>query len=84
MIFVETIRPGESEAAGSVRGDPAHRARRLVRRVLPDRITVYRNPTLRICDTAEQVVRQVGVTVAHEIGHHFGISDARLHQLGYG
>ncbi|MCR4513389.1 metallopeptidase family protein [Aeromicrobium sp. 50.2.37] len=51
--------------------------------VLPDRITIYRNPTLAICDTEEDVVREVGITVVHEIAHHFGIDDARLHELGY-
>ncbi len=51
--------------------------------VLPDRITVYRRPTLRICETEEDVVREVNITVAHEIAHHFGIDDARLHELGY-
>jgi predicted Zn-dependent protease with MMP-like domain len=30
------------------------------------------------------VVRQVGITVIHEVAHHFGISDERLHELGYG
>jgi predicted Zn-dependent protease with MMP-like domain len=52
--------------------------------VLPDRITIYRNPTLRICDNEEDVVEEVAVTVVHEIAHHFGIDDARLHQLGWG
>lgn len=52
--------------------------------VLPDRIFVYRKPTLAICDTEADVVEQVEITVAHEIAHHFGISDARLHELGYG
>ena len=51
--------------------------------VLPDRITIYRNPTLAICDTEEDVVHEVGITVVHEIAHHFGIDDARLHELGY-
>ena len=51
--------------------------------VLPDRILVYRNPTLAICDTEEDVVREVRITVVHEIAHHFGIDDARLHELGY-
>lgn len=51
--------------------------------VLPDRITIYRKPTLAICDTEEDVVHEVGITVVHEIAHHFGIDDARLHELGY-
>ena len=50
---------------------------------LPDRIVVFRNPTLEICDTEADVVREVGITVVHEIAHHFGIDDERLHQLGY-
>ena len=52
--------------------------------MLPDRITIYRNPTLSICETVEDVVDEVHVTVVHEIAHHFGIDDARLHELGYG
>jgi len=52
--------------------------------VLPDRITIFRNPTLRICDTEEDVIDEVATTVVHEIAHHFGIDDERLHQLGWG
>ena len=50
---------------------------------LPDRIFVFRNPTLRFCDDAEHVREEVAVTVVHEIAHHFGIDDERLHQLGW-
>lgn len=51
---------------------------------LPDRITVYRRPILELCSSREQVIHEVTVTVVHEIAHHFGISDARLHELGWG
>ena len=50
---------------------------------LPDRIFIYRNPTLAICDDEDDVVEEVAVTVVHEIAHHFGIDDDRLHQLGW-
>ena len=50
---------------------------------LPDRITIFRAPTLDYCDTPEQVVEEVKVTVVHEIAHHFGIDDERLHELGW-
>ena len=51
--------------------------------VLPDRITVYRNPTLAMCEDEEHVIEEVNITVVHEIAHHFGIDDERLHELGY-
>ena len=52
--------------------------------VLPDRITIYREPILSICDTEDEVVDQVAITVVHEIAHHFGIDDHTLHELGWG
>ncbi|GIE59397.1 hypothetical protein Aoc01nite_47990 [Actinoplanes octamycinicus] len=51
---------------------------------LPDRITIYRLPTLRVCDSEDDVVEEVAITVVHEIAHHFGIDDHRLHELGWG
>ncbi len=51
---------------------------------LPDRITIFRNPTLAACSSRHEVVEEVGVTVVHEIAHHFGIDDDRLHELGWG
>ena len=51
---------------------------------LPDRITIFRRPLLAMCHDAEELVREVRITVVHEIAHHFGIDDRRLHELGYG
>ncbi|HEY8481676.1 MAG TPA: metallopeptidase family protein [Spirillospora sp.] len=51
--------------------------------VLPDHISIYRNEILKICDTPDDVVEEVRITVVHEIAHHFGIDDRRLHELGY-
>ena len=50
---------------------------------LPDTITIYRDALLDICDGDEQVVEEVKITVMHEIAHHFGIDDDRLHELGW-
>ena len=50
---------------------------------LPDRIFIYRGPTLRMCESVEEVIEEVGITVVHEIAHHFGIDDDRLHELGW-
>ncbi len=51
--------------------------------VLPDRITIFRHAICAICSTDDEVVEQVRRTVIHEIGHHFGIDDGRLHELGW-
>ncbi|KZS69146.1 hypothetical protein A4G29_12595 [Mycobacterium kansasii] len=51
---------------------------------LPDAITIYRDALLDVCESADEVVDQVAITVIHEIAHHFGIDDARLDELGWG
>ncbi|MFE2755495.1 metallopeptidase family protein [Actinosynnema sp. NPDC059335] len=51
---------------------------------LPDHIFIYRGPLLRYCHDVDDLVEQIAVTVVHEVGHHFGISDERLHELGWG
>lgn len=50
---------------------------------LPDRIFVFRGPLLDMCDSVEQLEDEVRITVVHEVAHHFGIDDERLHDLGY-
>ncbi|OAE00593.1 metallopeptidase family protein [Arthrobacter sp. OY3WO11] len=51
---------------------------------LPDRITIFREAILDICASREDVIHEVAVTVVHEVAHHFGIDDDRLHELGWG
>lgn len=51
--------------------------------VLPDQIRIFRRPTLALCDTVEDVIDEVHITVVHEIAHFFGIDDRRLDELGY-
>jgi predicted Zn-dependent protease with MMP-like domain len=50
--------------------------------VLPDKITIFREPLEARCRSDEQVRQLVRHTVLHELAHHFGISDERLHELG--
>jgi predicted Zn-dependent protease with MMP-like domain len=51
---------------------------------MPDRITIYRLPICALARSEADVVHQVRVTVIHEVAHHFGIDDDRLHELGWG
>jgi predicted Zn-dependent protease with MMP-like domain len=51
--------------------------------VLPDRITIYRQAICAACASEAEVVAEVRRTVIHEVGHHFGITDARLRELGW-
>ena len=51
--------------------------------VLPDKITIYRLAITARCNTEDEVIDEVRRTVVHEVGHHFGIDDERLHELGW-
>lgn len=50
---------------------------------LPDRIVLYREPLLAICDTEDELRDEIHVTLVHEIAHYYGIDDAELHRLGW-
>jgi predicted Zn-dependent protease with MMP-like domain len=50
--------------------------------VMPDKITIFREPIMRMCRDEAEVAKQARHTVIHEIAHHFGISDDRLRELG--
>jgi len=50
---------------------------------MPDRITIYMATICGSCKTTQEVVELVRKTVLHEIGHHFGIDDRRLKELGW-
>ena len=50
---------------------------------LPDRIVLYREPLLAICETLDELRDEIHVTLVHEIAHYYGIDDDQLHELGW-
>jgi predicted Zn-dependent protease with MMP-like domain len=72
-----------STLLGLYRGVPLTKRTSHYAGVLPDRITIYRQAICAISRTDAEVVETVRRTVIHEVGHHFGIGDARLHELGW-
>ncbi|WP_255546013.1 MULTISPECIES: metallopeptidase family protein [unclassified Nesterenkonia] len=51
---------------------------------MPDHITLYKESILAMCESREDVINQVTITVVHEVAHFFGIDDETLHRLGWG
>ncbi len=52
--------------------------------VMPDKISIFQKNIERVCRNDDEIVTEVRKVVIHEIAHHFGISDARLDELGWG
>jgi predicted Zn-dependent protease with MMP-like domain len=50
--------------------------------LLPDQITIFQRNVEQVCRTRREIVECVRRTVLHEIGHHLGISEQRLRELG--
>lgn len=50
---------------------------------LPDRIVLYQRNLERACESREEMIHEIRVTVLHEIGHHFGLDEEDLEELGY-
>jgi predicted Zn-dependent protease with MMP-like domain len=51
---------------------------------LPDRIVIYRIPLVESFDDAEELRREIRITVFHEVGHYFGLDEKQIEELGYG
>lgn len=51
---------------------------------LPDKITLFQRPLEGACQSSEELLKEIKVTLVHEIAHHLGWSDAALERLGYG
>ncbi|MEW5987205.1 MAG: metallopeptidase family protein [Chloroflexota bacterium] len=75
------VRPGHT-LLGLYHGIPLTERTHAYGLVPPDTITVYQGPIEQTAQTAAEVVAAVRHTVIHELAHHFGISDARLRELG--
>lgn len=84
VVVVEDDPPQDDpELLGLYSGIPLTERGNWYAGALPDRITIFRLPTLRICESLDEVVEEVLITVVHELAHHFGIDDDRLHELGW-
>lgn len=83
VVLVEDDPPaGGPVLLGLYEGVPLTERTSAYAAVLPDRVTIYRRPVLAVCRTPADVVAEVRRTVVHELAHHVGISDDRLHELG--
>jgi predicted Zn-dependent protease with MMP-like domain len=51
---------------------------------LPDVITIFQRPLEEACDSEEEIIEEIRLTVIHEIAHYFGIDEDRLAEMGYG
>jgi predicted Zn-dependent protease with MMP-like domain len=81
-VFVEDHAP-QANLLGLYQGVPLTARGTSYSGTMPDRISIYRSTICGICNTEEEVVEQVRRTVIHEVGHHFGIGDRRLRELGW-
>jgi predicted Zn-dependent protease with MMP-like domain len=81
-VFVEDV-PAQPNLLGLYQGVPLTARGISYSGTMPDRITIYRRPICAMSSSEEDVVTEVRRVVIHEVGHHFGIDDPRLRELGW-
>ena len=82
-VVVEDENPDNPNLLGLYHGVPLTQ-RMQYSGVLPDRISVYRVPLCLMAEDMDDLIREIRVTVVHEFGHHMGLPEQRLHELGWG
>jgi predicted Zn-dependent protease with MMP-like domain len=71
-----------SHLLGLYHGVPQTRRTHNYQLVLPDKISIYKRPIEMRCRTEEELQVTIHRILRHEIGHHFGLSDDRLREIG--
>ena len=84
IVVVEDRNVDEPDILGLYEGVPLTEREGYGFMELPDRISIYRLPLCEMCESPEELIDEIQITVVHEIAHHFGIDDDRLHELGWG
>ncbi len=82
VVVVEDENAEEPDLLGLYQGTPLTE-REHYSGSLPDRISLYRIPLCLMAADLDELVAEIGVTVVHEFGHHMGLDEGRLHQLGW-
>ena len=82
IVVVEDEHPDEPDLLGLYEG-VALTERENYSGALPDRISLYRIPLCLMAEDLDDLIEEVRITVIHEFGHHVGIDDDRLHELGW-
>ncbi|GAA1950920.1 metallopeptidase family protein [Agromyces allii] len=85
VVFVVEDRPedGSLDLLGLYDGYALTERDRYGMGEMPDRIILYREPLLAICDDEDELRDEIHITLVHEIAHFYGIDDDRLHELGW-
>ena len=85
LVFVVEDRPedGTLDLLGEYQGVALTERDRYGFGELPDRIVLFREPLLAICDDVDELRDEIHVTLVHEIAHFYGIDDDELHRLGW-
>ena len=84
VITVDEVDPGGADLLGLYHGIAITERTHDYTFALPDEVTLFRQPLMAMCVDEAQLAHQIAVTVGHELGHHLGIDDDRLHELGWG
>jgi predicted Zn-dependent protease with MMP-like domain len=85
LVFVVEDRPedGSLDLLGIYEGIALTERDRYGFGELPDRIVLFREPLLAVCDDLDELRDEIHVTLVHEIAHYYGIDDDELHRLGW-
>jgi len=84
VIVIEDRNAEEPDVLGLYEGIPLTERDGYGLMELPDKISIYRKALCEMCEDINELIDEIRITVIHEIAHHFGIDDDRLHELGWG